>query len=295
MGMAYVTFTDVCKKGGKYAVNVETMDMLHELNRLCEKLEKDSDVKVVVFKSAHPEIFIAHYDVDELAEIPPFFRQPEGPLFFIEEVHQRISKLPQATIAQIEGFARGGGHEFALACDMRYAANSPKVKFMQMEVALGIIPCGGGTQRMARNTGIGRAMEIILGARDFDAATAELYGTINRALPPDELGPFVDDFANRIAQYPSASIQAGKAAVIAAYSGMSIEDGLQVEQFQTGQAFASTPAHEWYKLMKSSNAQADIQFQEGINDGVMKVDRSLQVVWQRRCFEGWPHNKGTSS
>ena len=72
---------------------------------------------------------------------------------------ERISRLPQATIAKIEGFARGGGHEFALACDMRFAARG-KAKFMQMEVAMGILPCGGGASRMARQTGLGRALEI---------------------------------------------------------------------------------------------------------------------------------------
>lgn len=253
-------------------MNVETMDMLHELNRLCETLEKDSNVKVVVFQSAQPDIFIAHYDVDELAEIPAKPRPEHEKLFFIEQVHQRISKLPQATIAKIQGIARGGGHEFTQACDMRYAAKNDKVKFMQMEVGMGMIPCGGGTQFIARNTGMGRAMEIVLSCRDMDATTAELYGTINRALPEDELGVFVDELANRIAQFPSGSIQAGKKAVAAAYSGISIEDGLWIEQYQTGQAFASTPAHKRFTIAKGlEHGQGSPEFQKGFNDGLMKL------------------------
>jgi len=161
----------------------------------------------------------------------------------------------------------------ALACDMRFAANSPKVKFMQMEVGLGIVPCGGGTQRIARNCGIGRAMELILSARDFDVATAELYGTINRALPPDELGGFVDELANRMAQFPAASIQAGKAAVTAAYSGMSMDKGLQVEQYQAGQAWAATPAAKWFDYLHSTGAQADLKTQQQFSESIMKLDR----------------------
>ena len=96
----------------------------------------------------------------------------------LQRVLQRISRLPQATIAKVEGFARGGGHEFMLACDMRFAARG-KAKFMQMEVGMGILPCGGGASRMARQVGLGRALEIILSARDFDADRAQEYGTIN--------------------------------------------------------------------------------------------------------------------
>lgn len=274
--MAYVTFADLAKRGGKYAMNIETMEMLLELNDLCQKLESDTGVKVVVFQSAQPQIFIAFYDADLLAEVPGRPQAHPAELSVIEAVHQRISKLPQATIAKVEGFARGGGHEFTLACDMSFAAKSDKVKFMQMEVSLGIIPCGGGTQRIARRTSKGRAMEIVLGARDFDATTAELYGTINRALDPTKIGPYVDELANRIAQFPSASIQAGKEAVTAAYSGISIEDGLEVEQYQAGQAWAGTPAQQYFQEFSKSGAQADIGVQERFSDFVMELDRSAQ-------------------
>ena len=95
---------------------------------------------------------------------------------------------------------------------MRFAARG-KAKFMQMEVGMGILPCGGGASRMARQVGLGRALEIVLGARDFDADQAEAYGTVNRALDADEIGPFVEDLAKRIALWPSESINATKQAV----------------------------------------------------------------------------------
>ena len=189
-------------------VNIQGIPMLDDLNRLAESLESDRSVKVVVFQSAHPEIFVAHADTNFLKDMSTeAVPREKVELLYLQEVLQRISAVPQATIAKIEGFARGGGHEFALACDMRFAARG-KAKFMQMEVGMGILPCGGGASRMARQVGLGRALEIILKARDFDADEAEAYGTINRALDPDEIGPFVDELADRIARFPAASIEA---------------------------------------------------------------------------------------
>eukprot|EP00923_Selenidium_pygospionis_P031658 GHVN01056025.1.p1 GENE.GHVN01056025.1~~GHVN01056025.1.p1 ORF type:complete len:160 (+),score=29.35 GHVN01056025.1:240-719(+) len=135
-------------------------------------------------------------------------------LLYLQKVLERVSKLPQATIAKIEGMVRGGGHEFCLCCDMRFADRT-KAKFMQMKVAMGILPCGGGASRMARQVGLGRALEIFLSARDFDAETAEKYGTINRAMSSAEIGPFVDELAARIANFPSDSINACKQCVYA--------------------------------------------------------------------------------
>ena len=135
-GVAWVTFDFP-------PVNVQGKPMLDDLNRLAEVLESDREVKVVVFKSAHPEIFVCHADIDMLVEIPAAERSRSEPILYLQQVLQRISTLPQATIAKVEGMARGGGHEFMLACDMRFAARG-KAVFMQMEVGMGIVPCGGG-------------------------------------------------------------------------------------------------------------------------------------------------------
>ena len=96
--------------------------------------------------------------------------------------------MPKATIAVIEGIARGGGSEFALAFDMRFAALG-KARLAQPEVAIGIIPGGGGTQRLPRLVGRARALEVILGCEDIDAATAEAWGYVNRALPAGRAAP----------------------------------------------------------------------------------------------------------
>ena len=127
------------------------------------------------------------------------------------------------TIAQIEGRARGGGSEFVLALDLRFAAIG-RALLSQPEVSLGIIPGGGGTQRLPRLIGRGRALEVVLGCADFTAELAERYGYVNRALPDDELGPFVDALARRIASYPPHAVRLAKESVDAA-SG-TLHDGL---------------------------------------------------------------------
>lgn len=189
-------------------VNIQGLPMLPDLNKLADQLEQDRDIKVVVFKSAHPEIFVAHADTNLLKDMSTTaVAREDVEVMDLQATLERISKLPQATIAQIEGFARGGGHEFALACDMRFAARG-KARFMQMEVGMGILPCGGGASRIARQVGLGRALEIILGAEDFDADKAEAYGTINKALDADKIGAHVAALAARIALFPADSIKA---------------------------------------------------------------------------------------
>src|SRR4029077_6198884 len=120
-----------------------------------------------------------------------------------------------ATIGKIEGRARGGGSEFLLSLDMRFAALG-RATLGQPEVALGIIPGGSGTQRLPRLVGRGRALEIVLGCDDFPADMAERYGWGNRALPPARLGPFIERPARRIAGFPAEAIALAKSAVAAA-------------------------------------------------------------------------------
>jgi len=134
--------------------------------------------------------------------------------------------MPKATIAKIEGICRGGGSELVLSMDMRFAALG-RALLAQPEVAVGIIPGGSGTQRLPRLVGRSRALEIALGADDFPADLAERYGYVNRALPPEELGPFVERLARRIASFPTEAIAHAKASVLAAESG--VREGLVAE------------------------------------------------------------------
>jgi enoyl-CoA hydratase/carnithine racemase len=251
-------------------VNVQGIPMLDDLNTLAGTLEGDRHVKVVVFQSAHPEIFVAHADTNFLKEMATTAVSREAvELLYLQTTLERISKLPQATIAKIEGFARGGGHEFVLACDMRFAARG-KATFMQMEVGMGILPCGGGASRMARQAGLGRALEIILSARDFDADQAEAYGTINKALDADKIGPYVDELANRIARFPAESINACKQAVYASID-KPIEDALREEAYWLYQATTKTPAIKRFTIADEKGMEHDMDNQRNWNNLVMEV------------------------
>ncbi|HCJ00546.1 MAG TPA: enoyl-CoA hydratase/isomerase family protein [Sulfitobacter sp.] len=251
-------------------VNVQGQEMLADLNSLSMRLERDRDTKVVIFQSAHPEIWVAHYDTELLKDMAiEAVSRENAVLLDLQMVCERISRVPQATIAKLEGFARGGGHELALALDMRFAARG-KYKFMQMEVGMGILPCGGGASRMARQTGLGKALEIILSANDYDADDAERFGTINKALEPDEIGPYVDALARRISKFPAASINACKQMVYESID-KPIEEALKAEAYWLYQATSKTPAIKRFTVADEQGLEHDIENQRNWGDLVMKV------------------------
>ncbi len=251
-------------------VNVQGQAMLEDLNSLAMRLERDRETKVVVFQSAHPEIWVCHYDTELLKDMSSeAVSREEAKLLDLQSILERISRVPQATIAKLEGFARGGGHEFALACDMRFAARG-KFKFMQMEVGMGILPCGGGASRMARQVGLGRALEIILSARDFDADEAEAYGTINKALEPDEIGEYVDNLAKRIAKFPAESINACKQTVYESID-KPIDEALKAEAYWLYQATSKTPALTRFTWADDQGAQFDMENQRNWEKMVIDV------------------------
>ncbi|MEM9604724.1 MAG: enoyl-CoA hydratase/isomerase family protein [Pseudomonadota bacterium] len=252
------------------SVNVQGQEMLADLNSLAMRLERDRETKVVVFQSANPEIWVCHYDTELLKDMSDTaVSREDAQLLDLQAVCERISRVPQATIAKLEGFARGGGHELALALDMRFAARG-KFKFMQMEVGMGILPCGGGASRMARQTGLGRALEIILSARDFDADEAEALGTVNKALDPDEIGAYVDALAQRIARFPAESINACKQMVYESID-KPIEDALKAEAYWLYQATSTTPALKRFRIADEQELEHDIENQRNWNQLVMDV------------------------
>lgn len=187
-------------------------ELMGALFGLVEALERDEATRVVVLRSADPDFFVAHGDVELIAAVPEAPVPEATELNFVHQLLERFRRLPQVTIAQVEGYARGGGSELALACDMRFAARGRAV-FGQPEIALGILPGAGGTARLARLVGRARASEIILGGDDFSADEAERYGWINRALPPEELPDFVARLARRIASFPALALQEAKRAI----------------------------------------------------------------------------------
>src|SRR5262249_13165454 len=152
--------------------------------------------------------FISHVDITRVAELrnaaTKLGEDPSLGLFF-----RRLALSPIVTIAQITGRVRGAGSEFVLACDMRFAAVENAI-FAQPEQGFGLIPGAGGVQHLARLTGRGRALEIMLSADDYDASLAERYGWINRAMPLAELDGFVRALALRIAAFPAEGARAIK-------------------------------------------------------------------------------------
>jgi enoyl-CoA hydratase/carnithine racemase len=148
-----------------------------------------------VLQSALPDFFIAHSGLGRVAGASKTVSHTRS-FRLTQMIGERLRNMPKVTIAKVEGRARGGGNEIALAVDMCFAATG-KAVFSNPEVAIGLVPGGGATQRLPRLVGRGRALEVLLGCNDFSAELAERYGYINRALPPDQL--FVEKLARRIA------------------------------------------------------------------------------------------------
>jgi enoyl-CoA hydratase/carnithine racemase len=210
-------------------INLLDVNLILELGRFAGQVASDEDVRVVVVDSADPDFFIAHADITLIQALPRDDTSLHDELTPFHAMLEAFRTMPKATIAVIEGIARGGGSELAMAFDMRFAALG-KALLGQPEVAIGIIPGGGGTQRLPRLVGRARALEVVLGCQDIDAATADAWGYVNRALPPDELRPFVDTLAARIASFPLDVIATAKRAVDAAVGdpvpGLRVEDQL---------------------------------------------------------------------
>lgn len=233
-------------------INLFDLALIQEMDRVGRELEADGDVRVVVIESANPDFFIAHADVSLIQMLPRDVTAAPSELGLFHVMVERFRTMPKATIAKIEGRARGGGSELLLSLDMRFAALGRAI-VAQPEVALGIIPGGGGTQRLPRLMGRGRALEAILGCDDFDAATAERYGWVNRALPPSELGPFVDRLARRIAGFPAEAIALAKRAVDAAE--LPARDGLLAEAHAFNRTLTTAAADRRMRWFLASGGQ----------------------------------------
>jgi len=195
-------------------VNVMTVDLYRDLVAFTTEVAADESVKVVVFDSADPEFFIAHFDVEVILQFPTDGEARRGEeLSGFHLMCRRVAEMPKATIVKMKGRAGGGGNEFASNCDMRFGVRG-KTLVNQMEVALGILPGGTGTQTLPQLVGRNRALEIILGSDDIDAETLERWGYLNRIFDSaDALDAFVDALAARIASWPAEAIGLAKASV----------------------------------------------------------------------------------
>ncbi|MGA7756382.1 MAG: enoyl-CoA hydratase/isomerase family protein [Ilumatobacteraceae bacterium] len=216
-------------------INLITVEVFFELAAEIERLATEQSVRAVVFRSANPEWFLAHFDVEAIKQFPR--EQPEptaiGPY---DQMCETLRTMPKPTIAVIAGRVGGGGSELALACDMRFATSD--AIFSQPEVALGIIPGAGGTVRLPRLVGRSRALEVVLGCDDIDAATAERWGWVNRVLPADEIDAFVDRLVGRMASFPAHAVAAAKDIVVRS------ETDVEADLLSETVAFNATLAHD---------------------------------------------------
>jgi enoyl-CoA hydratase/carnithine racemase len=205
-------------------INLITIEVFFELGAVIEDLAGDESVRAVVIRSANPEWFLAHFDVEAIQQFPRVQPVPTeiGPY---DQMCETLRTMPKPTIAVIAGRVGGGGSELALACDMRFA--TPDAIFNQPEVAVGILPGAGGTVRLPRLIGRSRALEVILGCDDIDAATAERWGWVNRVVPADKIDAVVDRLVGRIAGFAPHAVAAAKASVVRAELG--IESDLLAE------------------------------------------------------------------
>ncbi len=207
-------------------INLLDGRLFGELAGLVERVEGDSNIRVLVFQSADPDFFIAHADVEMILRFPDSSSEAATqPNPFIQ-LMERIRRMPKISIGMIAGIARGGGSEFLLSLDMRFAGRT-KARLSQPETALGIIPGGGGTQRLAQLVGRARALEIVLGCGDVDAEEAASIGYVNKVLADGDLLPFVRDLAERISALSPSVVRLTKEAVDAA--GPATTPGLVAE------------------------------------------------------------------
>jgi enoyl-CoA hydratase/carnithine racemase len=188
-------------------LNLLDPDTIKELEELIVAIEADEELKVVLFESANPDYFIAHYDVSRAAETPREKRASGLPAW--GDFTVRLAASPVVSIASVRGRARGVGSEFVLACDLCFASLERAI-FCQPEVGVGLVPGGGAVERLPRVMGRARALEVLLGSDDFDAATAERYGWVNRAIPDWDLDRFVGAFVRRIASFDKQALTAVK-------------------------------------------------------------------------------------
>ena len=188
--------------------NIVDAIIFQGLQDLLARMDASPGLRVVAFESADPEFYLSHFDLTGKTGNITTAVGPSG-LPILTDTFVRLTKSPVVSIAKIRGCVRGASSEFVLACDMRFASRE-NTRLGQPEVGVGVHPGGGGTERLPHLVGRGRALEIILGAGDFDADTAERYGYVNRALPDAELDGFVDALARRIASFDRRAVAAAK-------------------------------------------------------------------------------------
>ncbi|GHU42841.1 short-chain-enoyl-CoA hydratase [Clostridia bacterium] len=237
-----IAVLSITRPGALNALNSET---LQELDTVLIEIEARDDVKVLILtggpdKKDNPyKSFVAGADISEMVNLSPeeataFALRAASPFF-------RLQNMRQVTIAAVNGFALGGGCEIAMSCDIRVAADN--ASFAQPEVGLGIIPGFGGTQRLARLIGAGRAKELIFTCDNIDAAEAYRIGLVNKVVPKEELLDTAKKIATKILGKASHAVSVAKKAINEGYD-LDIKAAVALEAKLFGELFAYSDQKE---------------------------------------------------
>lgn len=226
-----------------------TAPMVVELNRLIAEIESDAEVRVLVLTGGGEGVFVAHYEVAELADSSERVRAREAPtpartdaprLHGFHQLMRRLEQMPKVTVAAVNGHAQGGGCELALSCDFRLMADGP-FRFGLPETGVGIIPGAGGTQRFARLLGVARALDLILHGTALSPADALELGLVSRVFAAESFRDEVGRFAARLATRAPIALAAAKRAIREGVD-LPLDDALALEQQLFNTCMASEDA-----------------------------------------------------
>ena len=226
-------------------VNALNEQVVQEIGDIVDGLRLSEDVRAVVLWGGE-RVFAAGADIKQMTDLDAvqMFRYIGG----FQDVLSRLERLPQVTIAAINGYALGGGCELSMACDYRICAEDSKLG--QPEILLGIIPGAGGTQRLTRLVGVGRAKDIIYTGRFVDPDEAKAIGLVHDVVPASEVYDAAVKLAERFASGPTIALMAAKQAIQSGYE-VDMDTALLIER----QAFAALFATEDQKIGMKSFAE----------------------------------------
>ena len=216
------------------ALNALNSETLAELNTCLAELENNDEVKVVILTGSGEKSFVAGADISEMVNATPAEGRKMGLL--AREAFGRLENMPQVTIAAVNGFALGGGCEISMACDIRVASDN--AKFGQPECGLGILPGFGGTQRLPRLVGKGRAKELIFTCDMISADDAFRMGLANHVVPQAELIDYCKAMAGRIMKNGPLAVALAKQAINTG-SDTDLDSGLKLEANLFGLSFST--------------------------------------------------------
>jgi len=252
-------------------INILDHKVFSDLHAFLTGLKKDPNPpKVVIFSSANPKFFFAHYDLHILSASspPPAPLDPEHIARNFVESARMMSTMGVVFIAEISGQSLGAGNEILLQMDMRFAA--PGTKLGSLEIGLGLLHAGGGSQYLTKLIGRARALEYLLSAKTVDAETAERIGWVNKSFPSvNEMTAYVDKLAHRIASFPAAALAATKDSVneqAPLFEAVDRDLDRITDLAQTPEAQMALA-----KFLELGNDQQGGAWEDGLNDNLLKL------------------------